>query len=106
MKTFLALSFNNYMQILLSIFTIAVLGIITFKKSLITILINLELLILAINLQILIFSAWLDDVIGQIFALFVLTVAAAESAIGLAILIIYFRLHGTIYTDFVNAMKG
>ena len=66
----------------------------------------IELMLLAVNLNFLIFSAYLDDLIGQLFSLLVLTVAAAESAIGLAILVIYYRVRGTIAIEFIDLMKG
>lgn len=66
----------------------------------------IELMLLAVNLNFLVFSVYLDDMMGQLFALFVLTVAAAESAIGLAILVITFRIRGTIAVEFINCMKG
>ena len=67
---------------------------------------SVELMLLAVNLNLLVFSVYLDDVIGQIFALLVLTVAAAESAIGLALLVVYYRVRGTISVEFINLMKG
>jgi NADH:ubiquinone oxidoreductase subunit K len=69
-------------------------------------LMSIELMLLAINMNLFVFSVYLDDMIGQVFALFILTVAAAESAIGLAILVITFRLRGSIAVEFVNTMKG
>ena len=66
----------------------------------------IELMLLAVNLNFLIFSTYLDDLIGQLFSLLVLTVAAAESAIGLAILVIYYRVRGTIAIEFIDLMKG
>lgn len=69
-------------------------------------LMSIELMLLAVNLNLLVFSVCLDDMIGQIFALLVLTVAAAESAIGLAILVVYYRIRGTIAVEFINLMKG
>lgn len=69
-------------------------------------LMSIELMLLAVNLNLLVFSVCLDDMMGQIFALLVLTVAAAESAIGLAILVVYYRIRGTIAVEFINLMKG
>ena len=69
-------------------------------------LMSVELMLLAVNLNLLAFSAYIDDLIGQLFALLVLTVAAAESAIGLAILVIYFRIRGSIAIELINLMKG
>ena len=83
-----------------------VLGIFLNRKNLIVILMAIELILLAVNLNLVAFSAALQDLVGQVFAMFVLTVAAGESAIGLAILVIYFRGRGTIAVDDVNRMKG
>ena len=69
-------------------------------------LMSVELMLLAVNLSLLVFSVYLDDIVGQIFALLVLTVAAAESAIGLALLVVYYRVRGTISVEFINLMKG
>jgi NADH-quinone oxidoreductase subunit K len=69
-------------------------------------LMSIELMLLAVNCNFLVFSMILDDVVGQVFALFILTVAAAESSIGLALLVIYYRIRGTIAVEFVNLMKG
>jgi NADH-quinone oxidoreductase subunit K len=67
---------------------------------------SIELMLLAINLNFIIFSIFLDDILGQLFALLILTVAAAESAIGLALLVVYYRIRGTISIEFINLMKG
>ena len=67
---------------------------------------SIELMLLAVNLNFLIFSVYLDDLMGQLFALLILTVAAAESAIGLALLVVYYRIRGTIAVEFINLMKG
>ncbi|MGO1304361.1 MAG: NADH-quinone oxidoreductase subunit NuoK [Sphingomonas parapaucimobilis] len=88
------------------LFTMGVLGIFLNRKNLIVILMAIELILLAVNLNLVAFSAALHDLVGQVFAMFVLTVAAGESAIGLAILVIYFRGRGTIAVDDVNRMKG
>ena len=89
-----------------SLFTMGVLGIFLNRKNIIVILMAIELILLAVNLNLVAFSAALHDLVGQVFAMFVLTVAAAEAAIGLAILVIYFRNRGTIAVDDVNQMKG
>ena len=83
-----------------------VLGIVANRKNLIVMLMAIELILLAVNLNLVAFSAYLHDLVGQVFAMFVLTVAAGEAAIGLAILVIYFRGRGTISVDDVNRMKG
>ncbi len=97
---------GRYLIISLILFLIGVLGIFLIKKNIIIILMSIELMLLAININFVIFSVYLDDNIGQIFALFVLTVAAAESAIGLAILVVYYRIKGIISINFINSLKG
>ena len=69
-------------------------------------LMSIELMLLAINFNFIVFSIFLDDIVGQIFALFILTVAAAESAIGLAILVVYYRIRGTVSIEYINLLKG
>ncbi len=88
------------------LFVLGVLGIFINRKNVIVILMSVELILLAVNLNLVAFSAYLNDLVGQIFAMFVLTVAAGEAAIGLAILVIFFRSRGTIAVDHVNRMKG
>ena len=88
------------------VFTIGVLGIFLNRKNVIIILMSIELILLAVNINLVAFSSFLGDLVGQVFALFVLTVAAAEAAIGLAILVVYFRNRGTIAVEDVNLMKG
>lgn len=90
----------------ISLFLIGVIGIFLIKKNIIIILMSIELMLLSINMNFIIFSVYLDDVVGQIFALFVLTVAAAESAIGLAILVVYYRIKGLVSINFINSIKG
>ena len=97
---------NHYLVVAAILFGIGVLGIIVNRKNLILILMAIELILLAVNLNLVAFSAYLHDLVGQVFAMFVLTVAAGEAAIGLAILVIYFRSRGTIAVDDVNRMKG
>ncbi|EZP57553.1 MULTISPECIES: NADH-quinone oxidoreductase subunit NuoK [Sphingomonas] len=96
----------HYLVVAAILFTMGVLGIFLNRKNLIVILMAIELILLAVNLNLVAFSAYLHDLVGQIFAMFVLTVAAGEAAIGLAILVIYFRGRGTIAVDDVNRMKG
>lgn len=96
----------HYLVVAAILFTMGVLGIFLNRKNLIVILMAIELILLAVNLNLVAFSAALHDLVGQIFAMFVLTVAAGEAAIGLAILVIYFRGRGTIAVDDVNRMKG
>src|ERR1700709_2090574 len=88
------------------LFTLGVFGIFLNRKNIIIILMSVELILLAVNLNFVAFSAVLNDLSGQVFALLVLTVAAAEAAIGLAILVIFFRNRGSIAVDDVNLMKG
>ena len=96
----------HYLVVAAVLFTMGVLGIFVNRKNLIVILMAIELILLAVNINLVAFSAYLGDLVGQIFAMFVLAVAAGESAIGLAILVIYFRGRGTIAVDDVNRMKG
>ena len=88
------------------LFVLGVLGIFLNRKNVIVILMAVELILLAVNINLVAFSAAMDDLVGQVFAMMVLTVAAAEAAIGLAILVIYYRGRGTIAVDDVNRMKG
>ena len=88
------------------LFLLGICGIFLNRKNIIIMLMSVELMLLAVSLSLLVFSVYLDDIIGQIFALLVLTVAAAESAIGLALLVIYYRVRGTISVEFISLMKG
>jgi NADH-quinone oxidoreductase subunit K len=88
------------------LFLIGLSGIFLNRKNIIILLMSIELMLLSINFNFIIFSVFLDDILGQLFALLVLTVAAAESAIGLAILVIYYRVRGTIAIEFIDLMKG
>ena len=88
------------------LFVLGVFGIFLNRKNIIVILMAIELILLAVNINLVAFSAFLGDMVGQIFAMFVLTVAAGEAVIGLAILVIYFRGRGTIAVDDINQMKG
>ena len=97
---------THYLVVAAILFTMGVLGIFLNRKNLIVILMAIELILLAVNLNLVAFSAYLHDLVGQVFAMFVLTVAAGEAAIGLAILVIYFRGRGTIAVDDVIRMKG
>ena len=96
----------HYLAVSSLLFTIGICGIFLNRKNIITILMSVELILLAVNINFVAFSAMLGDIMGQIFAMFVLTVAAAEAAIGLAILVIYFRNRDTIAVEDVNMMKG
>jgi NADH-quinone oxidoreductase subunit K len=97
---------GHYLTVAAFLFTIGVFGIFINRKNVIIILMSIELILLAVNINLVAFSAFLGDLVGQVFALFVLTVAAAESAIGLAILVVYFRNRGTIAVEDINLMKG
>ena len=88
------------------LFLIGTIGIFLVRKNIIVILMCLEMILLSINLNFITFSVYLDDFIGQVFSLFVLTVAAAEAAIGLAILVTYYRVKGSIATLYINSLKG
>ena len=96
----------HYLVVAALLFTMGVLGIFLNRKNIIVILMAIELILLSVNIQLVAFSAFLGDLVGQVFAMFVLTVAAAEAAIGLAILVIYFRGRGTIAVDDVDRLKG
>jgi NADH-quinone oxidoreductase subunit K len=97
---------GHYLTLAAILFTIGVFGIFMNRKNIIVILMSIELILLAVNINFVAFSAYQGNLVGQVFALFVLTVAAAEAAIGLAILVIYFRNRGTIAVEEVNMMKG
>ncbi len=97
---------GHYLTVSTILFMLGVLGIFINRKNIIIILMAIELILLAVNLNLVAFSAFLGDLAGQVFAMFVLTVAAGEAAIGLAILVIYFRARGTIAVDDANRMKG
>lgn len=97
---------EHYVAVSAVLFVLGVLGIFLNRKNVIIILMAIELILLSVNLNLVAFSTFLGDLTGQIFAMFVLTVAAGEAAIGLAILVIYFRRRGTIAVDDVNRMKG
>jgi len=97
---------EHYLVVSAVLFVLGVLGIFLNRKNVIVILMAIELILLAVNINLVAFSAFMGDLVGQVFAMLVLTVAAAEAAIGLAILVIYFRNRGTIAVDDVNRMKG
>ncbi len=97
---------GHYLTVGAILFTLRVFGIFINRKNIIVILMSVELILLAVNINFVAFSVFLNDLVGQIFAMFVLTVAAGEAAIGLAILVIYFRNRGTIAVDDVRQMRG
>ncbi len=102
----MAVGLTHYLIVAAILFTLGILGIILNRKNIIVILMSVELILLAVNLNLVAFSAYLGDLTGQVFALLVLTVAAAESAIGLAILVVYYRNRGSIAVEDINSMKG
>ena len=100
------ITLEHYLVVAAVLFTIGIFGIFVNPKNVIIILMSIELMLLAVNINFVAFSTHLHDLVGQIFTLFVLTVAAAEAAIGLAILVCFFRNRGTIAVEDVNVMKG
>ena len=100
------LGLSHFLAVSAALFTIGVVGIFVNRKNIIVILMAIELILLSVNLQLVAFSAFLGDLVGQVFAMFVLTVAAGEAAVGLAILVTYFRSLGTIAVDDVDRLKG
>ena len=102
----MSVGLNNYLVVAAILFTLGLAGIMLNRKNIIIILMSVELILLAVNLNLVAFSAFLGDLTGQVFALLVLTVAAAESAIGLAILVVFYRNRGTIAVEDINTMRG
>ncbi len=96
----------HYLTVAAILFALGIFGIFLNRKNIIIILMSIELMLLAVNINLVAFSTTLGDLVGQVFAIFVLTVAAAEAAIGLAILVVYFRNRGSIEVEDVNLMKG
>ena len=101
-----AIGVAHFLVVAAILLVLGVFGIFLNRKNIIIILMSIELILLAVNINLVAFSAGLNDLVGQVFALFVLTVAAAEAAIGLAIVVIYFRNRGSIQVEDVNLMKG
>jgi len=97
---------GSFITVSLSLFLLGIWGIFLNRKNILIMLLSIELMLLAINMNFLVFSVSLDDAVGQVFALLVLTVAAAESAIGLALLVVYYRVRGNISIEFMNTLKG
>jgi NADH-quinone oxidoreductase subunit K len=97
---------GHYLTVGALLFTIGIFGIFLNRKNVIIIMMSIELILLAVNINLVAFSAFLGDLVGQVYALVVLTVAAAEAAIGLAILVVYFRNRGSIAVEDINLMKG
>ena len=97
---------GHYLSVGAILFTLGVLGIFLNRKNVIVILMSIELILLSVNVNLVAFSTFMGDIVGQVYALLVLTVAAAEAAIGLAILVAYFRNRGSIAVEDINLMKG
>ena len=102
----LQITLAHYLTVAAIIFTLGIFGVFLNRKNVIIILMSVELMLLAVNINLVAFSAHLGDLVGQVFAMLVLTVAAAEAAIGLAILVVYFRNRGSIAVEDINMMKG
>ncbi|HIJ62064.1 MAG TPA: NADH-quinone oxidoreductase subunit NuoK [Rhodospirillaceae bacterium] len=102
----LQIGLGHFLTVGAILFTLGVLGIFLNRKNVIIIMMAIELMLLAININFVAFSHFLNDLVGQIFSMFVLTVAAAEAAIGLAIVVVFFRNRGTIAVEDINEMKG
>lgn len=97
---------EHYLTVAAALFVIGIFGLFLNRKNVIILLMSIELILLAVNINLVAFSAFLGDLTGQVFTLFVLTVAAAEAAIGLAILVCFFRTRGSIDVEDVNNMRG
>ena len=97
---------GHYLTVAAILFTLGIFGIFMNRKNVIIILMSIELMLLAVNINLVAFSTYLNDLVGQVFAMFGLTVAAGEAAIGLAILVVYFRNRGSIAVEDINMMKG
>ena len=102
----ISIGLGHYLTLAAIIFTIGIVGLFLNRKNIIVILMSIELILLAVNINLVSFSIFLNDISGQIFTLFILTVAAAEAAIGLAIIVIYYRNKGSIRVEDIHGMKG
>jgi NADH-quinone oxidoreductase subunit K len=102
----MVIGLSHYLTVAAILFTLGIFGVFINRKNIIVILMSVELILLAVNLNLVAFSSFLGDLVGQVFALFVLTVAAAEASIGLAILVVFYRNRGSIAVEDVNLMKG
>ena len=102
----MVLSITNYLAVASVLFLIGLSGIILNRKNIIVMLMSVELMLLAVNLNFIIYSVYLDDIMGQVVALLILTVAAAEAAIGLAILVVYYRVRGSISVENIHLLRG
>ncbi len=97
---------GHYLTLSAVIFSIGIIGVFLNRKNIIIILMSIELILLAVNINLVSFSIYLQDIVGQVFAVFILTVAAAEAAIGLAIIVIYYKNKGSIDVQSINTLKG
>jgi NADH-quinone oxidoreductase subunit K len=102
----MTIGLGHYLSVAAILFTLGIFGIFLNRKNIIIILMSVELILLAVNINLVAFSAFLGDIVGQVYALIVLTVAAAEAAIGLAILVVYFRNRGSIQVEDIRMMRG
>ena len=100
------ITLEHYLTVASVLFVVGIFGIFLNRKNVIVILMSIELILLSVNINFVAFSSFLGDLVGQVFSLFILTVAAAEAAIGLAILVCFFRVRGTIAVEEINSMKG
>ena len=100
------ITLEHYLTVASVLFVVGIFGIFLNRKNVIVILMSIELMLLAVNINFVAFSSFLGDLVGQVFSLFILTVAAAEAAIGLAIIVCFFRVRGTIAVEEINSMKG
>lgn len=106
MTAMLEIGLSHYLTVAAILFTLGVVGIFLNRKNVIIIMMSIELILLAVNLNLVAFSSALHDLVGQVLAMFVLTVAAAEAAIGLAIIVVFFRSRGTIAVEDISQLKG
>ena len=102
----MTIGLGHFLSVAAVLFTLGVLGIFVNRKNVIIILMSVELILLSVNINLVAFSSFLNDIVGQVFALFILTVAAAEAAIGLAILVVFYRNRGSIAVEDINMMRG
>jgi len=100
------ISLGHYLFLGAIIFTIGIIGIFLYRKNVIVLLMSIELILISANINLVAFSVYLQDIVGQVFTMFVLTVAAGEAAIGLAILVVFFRNKGSIHVEDINTLKG
>ena len=100
------ITLEHYLTVAAMLFVIGIFGLFLNRKNVIILLMSIEVMLLSVNINLVAFSSYMNDLVGQVFTLFVLTVAAAEAAIGLAILVSFFRIRGTIAVEDVNVMKG